>query len=187
MDCQSMTSSHDDRRSATWICSSLSFATTLWARRKQKSWIQLWYTIMIRAIWSLQRKTVFQKDQSTLKSSITFSLMKSIKEKWFSNIYLHRWADSKHFGKASVQDDRVCVLKKQVEARGDNFLIKREEMTLRLGGSTDVLLIYGQSFFKFEKWSRMSSSLSSSESGLRFLTDRHFPVQKMVQIEWSFS
>jgi hypothetical protein len=31
---------------------------------------------------------------------------------------------------------------------------------------------------QFEKWSRMSSSFSSSESGLRFLTDRHFPVRK---------
>jgi hypothetical protein len=28
--------------------------------------------------------------------------------------------------------------------------------------------------------------LSSSESGLRFLTDRHFLVRKMVQIERSF-
>jgi hypothetical protein len=37
-------------------------------------------------------------------------------------------------------------------------LLKKEEMTPRLGGSTDVLLIYGQSFFKFEKWSRMSNS-----------------------------
>ena len=37
-------------------------------------------------------------------------------------------------------------------------LLKREEMTPRLGGSTDVLLIYGQSFLKFEKWSRMRSS-----------------------------
>jgi hypothetical protein len=44
-------------------------------------------------------------------------------------------------------------------------LLKKEEMTPRLGGSTDVLLIYGQSFFKFEKWSRMSSS---------------FPVRKVV-------
>ena len=69
----------------------------------------------------------------------------------------------KHFGKASVQDERVCVLK--LELVEMNSLLKKEEMTPRLGGSTDVLLIYGQSFFKFEKWSRMSSS---------------FPVQKVV-------
>jgi hypothetical protein len=37
--------------------------------------------------------------------------------------------------------DKVCVLKKQPGARGYDFL---EEITLRLGGNTDVLLIYGQ-------------------------------------------
>jgi hypothetical protein len=47
-----------------------------------------------------------------------------------------------------------------------NSLLKKEDMTQRLGGSTDVLLIYGQSFFKFKKWSRMSSS---------------FPVRKVVR------
>jgi hypothetical protein len=75
---------------------------------------------------------------------------------------------SRYFGKSSVQDERVCILKKQDGACGDDFLIekkKREEMTTRLGGRTDVLLIYGQSFFKFEKWSRMSSS---------------FPIRKVV-------
>jgi hypothetical protein len=30
-----------------------------------------------------------------------------------------------YFGKASVQDKRVCVLKKQVGARGDDFLIEK--------------------------------------------------------------
>jgi hypothetical protein len=51
-------------------------------------------------------------------------------------------------------------------------LLKKEEMTPRLGGSTDVLLIDGYD----------EHILSSSESGLRFLTDKHFPVRKMVQI-----
>jgi hypothetical protein len=37
-------------------------------------------------------------------------------------------------------------------------LFKKEDMTTRWEGSIDVLLIYGQSFFKFEKWSKMSSS-----------------------------
>jgi hypothetical protein len=32
---------------------------------------------------------------------------------------------SRYFGKASVQDERVCVLKKQVGARGDDFLIEK--------------------------------------------------------------
>jgi hypothetical protein len=66
-------------------------------------------------------------------------------------------------------------------------LLKKEEMTPKLGGSTDVLLIYGQSFFSSKKMVQDEQFLSSSESGLSFLTDRHFPVQKMVQIERSFS
>jgi hypothetical protein len=73
---------------------------------------------------------------------------------------------SRHFDKASVQDERVCVLKlKLVETTS---LLKKEEMTPRLGGSTDVLLIDGYD----------EQILSSSESGLRFLTDRHFLVRK---------
>jgi hypothetical protein len=52
---------------------------------------------------------------------------------------------SRHFGKASFQDERVCVLK--IELEETTSLLKKEEMTPRLGGSTDVLLIYGQSFF----------------------------------------
>jgi hypothetical protein len=46
-------------------------------------------------------------------------------------------------------------------------LLKKEEIAPRLGGSTDVLLIYGQSFFQFKKWSRMSSA---------------FPVRKWFEI-----
>jgi hypothetical protein len=52
---------------------------------------------------------------------------------------------SRHFGKASVQDKIVCVLK--LELMETTSLLKKEEMTPRLGGSTDVLLTYGQSFF----------------------------------------
>jgi hypothetical protein len=32
---------------------------------------------------------------------------------------------SRYFGKASVQDERVCVLKKQARAHGDDFLIEK--------------------------------------------------------------
>jgi hypothetical protein len=70
---------------------------------------------------------------------------------------------NRHFGKAFAQDERVCVLK--LELMETTSLLKKEEMIPRLGGSTNVLLIYGQSFFKFEKWSKMSSS---------------FPVWKVV-------
>jgi hypothetical protein len=59
-------------------------------------------------------------------------------------------------------------------------LLKKEEMTPRLGGSTDVLLIYGQSFFsskngpgstapfQFRKWFEISDgqAFSSLENGL---------------------
>jgi hypothetical protein len=66
-----------------------------------------------------------------------------------SQIYISTYEQiSKHFGKVSVQDERVCVLK--LELVEMNFLLKREEMTPRLGGSTDVLLIYGQSFFSLK-------------------------------------
>jgi hypothetical protein len=50
-----------------------------------------------------------------------------------------------HFGKASVQDERVCVLK--LELMETTSLLKKDEMTPRLGGRIDVLLIDGQTFF----------------------------------------
>jgi hypothetical protein len=75
--------------------------------------------------------------------------MKSRKEKWFSNIYISTDEKiSKHFGKAFVQDERVCVLK--LELVEMTSLLKEEEMTPRLGGSTNVLLTYGQSFFSLK-------------------------------------
>ena len=52
---------------------------------------------------------------------------------------------SRHFGKASIQDERVCILK--MELVENISLLKKEEMNLRLGGSNDVLLIDGKSFF----------------------------------------
>jgi hypothetical protein len=49
-----------------------------------------------------------------------------------------------------------------------------------------MLLIYGQSFSVW-KMVQVGQSLSSPESGPRFLTDNHFPVRRMVQIGQSFS
>jgi hypothetical protein len=69
---------------------------------------------------------------------------------------------SRHFDETSVQDERVCVLK--LELVETTSLLKKEEMTPRLGGSTDVLLIDGQSFFSSKKWSKKS---------------RFFPVRKV--------
>jgi hypothetical protein len=88
---------------------------------------------------------VFQTEVH-LKSSITLSVIKSRKEKSGSPIHISTDEQiSRHFGKSSVQDERVCVLK--LELVEMTSLLKKEEMTPRLGGSTDVLLIDGQSFF----------------------------------------
>ena len=43
---------------------------------------------------------------------------------------------SRHFGKDFSQDERVCVLKLEVVEM--TSLLKKEEMTPKLGGSTDV-------------------------------------------------
>jgi hypothetical protein len=51
----------------------------------------------------------------------------------------------RHFGKAFFQDERFCVLK--LELMEMTSLLKKEEMTPRLGGSTNVLLIDGHTFF----------------------------------------
>jgi hypothetical protein len=85
---------------------------------------------------------VFQKDRSTFK--IKHYILQ--KRESGSQIYISTDEQiSRHFGKASIQDERVCVLK--LELVETTSLLKKEEMTPRLGGSTDVLLIYGQSFF----------------------------------------
>jgi hypothetical protein len=47
----------------------------------------------------------------------------------------------RHFVKAFVQEERFCVLK--LELMETNPLLKKEKMTPRLGGTTDVLLTYG--------------------------------------------
>jgi hypothetical protein len=74
----------------------------------------------------------------------------------------------------------------KLELMDTTSLLKKEYITPRLGGSTDVLLIYGQ-YFLVQKMVQDEQFLSSLESGLRFLTDIRFPVRKMVQIKQSFS
>jgi hypothetical protein len=89
---------------------------------------------------------VFQKNQSTFE--IKHYILRDEVQKGESGSPTHISTDeqiSRHFGKAYVQDERVCVLK--LELMETTSLLKKEEMTPRLGGSTDVLLIYGQSFF----------------------------------------
>jgi hypothetical protein len=65
--------------------------------------------------------------------------MKSRKEKVVLQIHISTDEQiSEHFGKASIQDERVCVLKlKLVEMTS---LLKKEEMTPRLGGSIENII-----------------------------------------------
>ena len=75
--------------------------------------------------------TVFQT-KVHLKSSITLSMMKSRKEKNDSPIYISTDEQiSRHFGKTSIQDERVCVLKPEL-VETTSFLLEKEEMTLQV-------------------------------------------------------
>jgi hypothetical protein len=74
-----------------------------------------------------------------LKSSITLSMMKSRKEKMVLQYITPQMSKiSRHFGKASIQDEIVCVLK--LELVETTSLLKKEEMTPRLGGSTENIM-----------------------------------------------
>jgi hypothetical protein len=75
--------------------------------------------------------TVFQT-KVHLKSSITLSVMKSRKEKVILQIHISTDEQiSRHFGKASIQDERVCILKLEL-VETTSFLLKKEEMTLQV-------------------------------------------------------
>jgi hypothetical protein len=54
------------------------------------------------------------------------------------NTYLTDEQIRRHFGKASIQDERVCILK--LELVETTSLLKKEEMTPRLGGSTENII-----------------------------------------------
>ena len=78
--------SHDDRRSTTWICSS--------------SPTMIYSTVQI-----------YMKP-SDYNTSITLSMIKSRREKMISPIHISTDEQiSIHFGKASIQDERTCILK----------------------------------------------------------------------------
>jgi hypothetical protein len=107
-----------------------------------------------------------------LRSSITLSVMKSRTKKVVLQYISPQMSKiSRHFGKASVKDERVCVLK--LELVETTSSLKKEEMTPRLGGSTDVLLIYGQSF-SVRKMVQDEQFLSSSESGFEISDGQTF-------------
>ena len=177
-----MTKSHDDKRSATWICFSLILAMMLWASKKQKCWIQPWYIVMIKAIWSLEKTSVPDRPKYIeIKHYILHDEVQK-REVVLQYIYIYISTDeqkNKHFGKTSVQDERVCVIK--LELVETTSLLKKEDMTPRLGGSTDMYWSM-DSHFSVQKMVQDEHILWSLESGLRFLMDIHFPVHKMVQI-----
>jgi hypothetical protein len=58
-------------------------------------------------------------------------MMKSRKEKMISPIHISTDEQiRRHFGKASIQDERVCVLKLEL-METNSFLLKKEHMTLQ--------------------------------------------------------
>jgi hypothetical protein len=58
--------------------------------------------------------------------------MKSIKEKMISPIHISIDEQiRRHFGKASIQDERVCILKPEL-METTSFLLKKEEMNLQV-------------------------------------------------------
>ena len=114
-------------------------------------------------------------DQSTFE--IKHCIIRDEVQKGESDSPIHISMDEQiniHLGKAYVQDKRVCIL--NLELLETNSLLKKEEMNLRLGGSIDMYRFMGPVIFQFEKWSNMSSFLSSLESGLRLLTDNDFSL-----------
>ena len=114
-----------------------------------------------------------KKNQCSIKTEVHWdwalhSLWWSPKKRSGSPIYLHRWANSRYFGKASVLDEKVCVLKKQVGVRGDDFLVEKGRDYSQVGREQWCVIDLWTIIFQFEKWSGMSSS---------------FPVWKVV---WDF-
>ena len=66
-------------------------------------------------------------------------MMKPRKEKVILQIHISTDEKiSRHFGKAYIQDERVCILKMELVEMFS--LLKKEEMTPRLGGSTENII-----------------------------------------------
>jgi hypothetical protein len=71
----------------------------------------------------------------------------------------------RYFGKASIQDERDCILKKQAGPHGNDFLNEKGRYDSQVGRENYYVIDLWTVIFQFEKWSRMSSS---------------FPFQKVV-------
>jgi hypothetical protein len=58
---------------------------------------------------------------------------------------------SRYFGKTSIQDERVFILKKQVGARGDYFLIKKGIDEYHVGREHLCVIDFVDSYFSVQK------------------------------------
>ena len=88
-----------------------------------------------------------------------------------SPIYLHRWADSRYFGKTFVQDEKFA-------SRSSWRRIPYWKRKRLLLGWEGALMCYWfmDIHFSVRKMVQDEQFLSSSKSGLRFPMDKHFPV-----------
>jgi hypothetical protein len=112
--------SHDDKRSATWICSS--FPTMIY---------------FIDQSYMKPSKKTDAPEQSTFE--IKHYIIHDEVHKGERGSAIHISTDekiNKHLGKSSIQDKRFYVLK--LELVETTSLLKKEEMIPRLGGSTDM-------------------------------------------------
>jgi hypothetical protein len=94
-------------------------------------------------IYSIDQSCMKPLEKTSVPDRSTFEIKHYIirdeVQKGESGSPIHISIDEKirrHFGKSSVQDKRVCVLK--LELVEMTSLLKKEEMTPRLGGSTDM-------------------------------------------------
>jgi hypothetical protein len=110
----------DDRRNATWICSS--FPTMI-------------YFIDQRYMKPSKKTSAPERSTFEIKHYIIRDEVQ--KKERGSPIHISTNEQiNRYLGKAFVQDKRVCVLK--LELVETTSLLKKEEMTPRLGGSTDM-------------------------------------------------
>ena len=87
---------------------------------------------MIYSIVQIYMKPSVFQTKLHLKSSITLSMMKYQKGENDSPIHISTDEQiSRHFGKTSIQDERVCVLELEL-VETTSFLSKNEEMTLQV-------------------------------------------------------
>jgi hypothetical protein len=192
--------SADDRRSVTWICFSLIFATMSWASRKQKfvalstaeaEYIAA-YDACTEAMWLY--KLVYGLFDQVLDSTVIYfdnHICVKLSEKPMFHDKLKHIDIEYYFLHDRLQRGEVVlqyiftnehityILVKPLSNM--TSLLEKEEINSRLGWSIDIYLFMG-TYFPVQKMVQVGQSPSSPESGPRFMADKHFPVRKMVKI-----